>query len=112
MSSDIPGARQLIAEVMQMTGVDETAKLKLARALVLMRREPAERRAKVQEVEITDEMRAKVKLLVYRTSMTYHQIANHVGLRNTGRVSEIVNREVLPSSKHSVSFSRRLDGGP
>lgn len=88
--SDIPQARQLIAEVMQMTGVDEPAKLKLGMALVLMRRSPAMCRGEAEPEEITAEIKAEVMHLAHYTRLTYHQIADHVGVHNIGRISEIV----------------------
>lgn len=89
--SDVPRARELVAEVMQMTGVDDAAKMKLGMALVLMRREPAARRGEAEPEEITTEIAAEVRHLAHYTRLTYHQIADHVGLHNIGRISEIVN---------------------
>jgi hypothetical protein len=87
----IPRARQLIAEVMQHTGVDAPAKLKLGQALTLMRRKPAAHRGEAEPEEITPEIKAEVLRLARTTRLTYHQIADAVGLRNIGRISEIVN---------------------
>jgi hypothetical protein len=48
------------------------------------------RRAEIERIEITDDIREAVFDLARDREMTTHQIAEHVGLRNGGRVSEIL----------------------
>ena len=87
----IPRARELLAEVLQMTGCDQPAKLKIQQALILMRRDPPARRGKGEHEEITPAICEAVKRLAMLTRLTYHQIADEVGVHNIGRISEIVN---------------------
>jgi hypothetical protein len=49
------------------------------------------RRAEIERVDITDDIREAVFDLAQDREMTTHQIAEQVGLRNGGRVSEILN---------------------
>lgn len=49
------------------------------------------RRAPVERIEIDDDIRAEVIDLAKHRKMTMHDIARKVGLRNGGRVSEILN---------------------
>lgn len=88
--SDIPRARALIVEVLQLSGVDAPAKLKLRHALALMRREPG-RRDDGELEQITPEMVVEVCHLTAFSRLTYRQIADQVGLRDVSRVSEIVH---------------------
>jgi hypothetical protein len=54
-------------------------------------RNPAVRRAPAHEVAITSALRQQVlKLIKHNPTMTYQQVAVAVGLRNGGRVSEIL----------------------
>jgi ATP phosphoribosyltransferase regulatory subunit HisZ len=62
-----------------------------AEARKLTFREPSVRRAREVETDITDEMREKIAILARNRSLTMHDIARRVGLRNGGRVSEILN---------------------
>lgn len=49
------------------------------------------RRARQQEIAITEDVRDKVHALAGNRALTEHDIARRVGLRNGGRVSEILN---------------------
>ena len=69
----------------------EEAKELHEQALVLTYRQSPVRRAPVERVEIDDDIRAEVFDLAKRKKMTMHEIALEVGLRNGGRVSEILN---------------------
>jgi hypothetical protein len=54
------------------------------------RQSPA-RRATPERIEITDDTRDEVFHLLRHSDMTMHEIAQEVGLRNGGRVSEILS---------------------
>ena len=60
-------------------------------ALGHMTRHPAVRRVRSKPVLITPAMKTQIRLLARTTDMTAHQIANRVGVRNSGRVSEVLN---------------------
>jgi hypothetical protein len=77
--SDIVKARDFIA----------TAKHCLQLAEALMTREPAVKKAPAKRIRITDAVRAQVKTLAAE-GKSNHEIAEIVGLRNGGRVSEIL----------------------
>lgn len=87
--SNIPRARDLLREVYDMTDLKQI-KRQIRRALGLMVREPACRKASPRYVRITPEIRRHVRSL-HRSDYSIHQIANITGLRNNGRVSEILN---------------------
>jgi hypothetical protein len=78
--SDIIKARELIAASRNLLDL----------ALNMMTREPAVKRAPAKRVKITEAIRSQVKTLA-KEGKTEHQIAEQVGLRNAGRVSEILN---------------------
>jgi DNA-binding NarL/FixJ family response regulator len=78
--SDIIEARELI----------DTAIRLLQRATKMMLREPAIKKAPARYVRITDAIRAQVRALAAE-GKSNHDIAEQVGLRNGGRVSEILN---------------------
>ena len=88
--SDIPRARELLHEVEHMTNLLEIRR-QVRRALGLMTREPACRRAPEKPVFITPEMKSEIRRLGRTTDLTMHQIANRVGVRNNARVSEVLN---------------------
>lgn len=80
--SEIIEARELIA----------LAQGLLNQAVKRMTREPpAKKKAPARSVKITDAIRAQVKALAAEGTKTNHQIAEIVGLRNGGRVSDILH---------------------
>lgn len=88
--SNIPQARAILEEVIDYTD-DYNIKRRLGKALQLMHRVTEIRRASEVRQVINSEMRAKVRNLVHTTDLTMHQVATKVGLRNGGRVSEIMH---------------------
>lgn len=88
--SNIPQARAILEEVIDYTD-DYNIKRRLGKALQLMHRVSEIRRASEVRQVINSEMRAKVRNLVHTTDLTMHQVATKVGLRNGGRVSEIMH---------------------
>ena len=92
--SDVPKARGILQEMLLKYGAEDIsprARREITRALALMTREKAARRAPSLRQPIDKEMRLKVRTLWRTTNLTSHQIANRVGLRNSGRISEIVH---------------------
>ena len=87
--SNIPRARELLREIRVMTDLTQIRR-QVTRAIGLMVREPPCRRASPRTVRITPALRRRVRSL-YRSDLTIHEIANVTGLRNNGRVSEILN---------------------
>jgi hypothetical protein len=90
--SDIIKARTIIESLMLLGLVkDRAVKRQLKRALKLMRREPPIRHTKKSKrVPITPKLRSKIRHLA-ATDMSIHDIANAVGLHNSGRISELLN---------------------
>lgn len=88
--SDIPRARELIGTVLRNYTLPPGAAATIGKALSLMTREPPIRRARAKEVRITAAIRARVKEL-NRAGVPQAEIAQLTGLRNGGRVSEILN---------------------
>jgi hypothetical protein len=92
--SDMARARELMDLGMQKMEhaqdlIDEANDLfKQARRLSI-RASPV-RRAPHQVIDITDDMRDKVETLAQNKKLTMHDIARRVGLRNGGRVSELL----------------------
>jgi hypothetical protein len=84
-------ARMLIATVMDECVIDARARSLLEVALNETWRAPSVRQAPKLPMRITDEVKTQVRALAYSTDMTMGQIADRVGLRNQGRVSEILN---------------------
>lgn len=79
--SDIPSAREDLRRAL----------ILLRRALSNMTRAKATRRAKTIRHPISEKEKALViRLSQKHPNMTIHQIANRAGLRNSGRVSEIL----------------------
>lgn len=66
-----------------------TARHCLEMAEALMTREPAVKKAPAKRIKITDVIRVQVKALAAE-GKSNHEIAELVGLRNGGRVSEIL----------------------
>jgi hypothetical protein len=94
--SNMPKARELMDEAERKTSkamelLDEARDL-YAQAKRLSVRQSPVRRSRAVEMEITEDVKWAVKDLAKRKpNMTVHQIAQRVGLRNGGRVSEILN---------------------
>lgn len=94
--SDIPRARMLLnhaADIRRQIArlLDELDTVE-AKALELLDRVRPVRRATPIHVEKTDEMIAQVHQLSRDPDLTMHEISDMVGLRNGGRVSEILKR--------------------
>ena len=88
--SDIPKARALLNEIESMTDL-LAIRRQVRRAIGLMTREPACRRAPEKRVVLDYKIKARIRWLARHTDMTIHQIAEEVGVRNNGRVSEVLN---------------------
>jgi len=86
-------ARMLIATVMDECAIDARARSLLEAALNETWRAPSIRRAPRLRMQITPEIKSQVRAMAYATDMTMGQIADRVGLRNAGRVSEILNNK-------------------
>ena len=83
-SSDIPRARSLLK-----TGLQTKDWRYVQAALKFMTRAKAVRKAPSKRQPITSRQKALARSLVH-TDMTYHEIANKVGVANGGRISEIM----------------------
>jgi hypothetical protein len=88
--SEIILARRLVVDVLKFGEMDLPSKIRLERALELMVREPACRRATPHTVRITAAMRADIHHLADTTNLTMHEISERVGVHNIGRVSEVL----------------------
>ena len=86
-------ARMLIATVIDECAIDARAKSLLEKALNETWRAPSVRQAPRLKMQITPEIKSQVRALAYATDMTMSQIADRVGLRNAGRVSEVLNNK-------------------
>lgn len=93
--SDIPRARRLLYEARQHLTLAERELAhvgsKLLQAATLLDREPQARRVKGKHVPITPKLRRAVIDLAANTKLTQEEIAQATGLRNAGRVSEILS---------------------
>jgi hypothetical protein len=89
----IATTRRLIIEVLEGCPLDARARSLLQKALDESWRAPAVRAAPRLRMQISDDTKAQVRALAYSTDMTMGQIADRVGLRNQGRVSEILNNK-------------------
>jgi hypothetical protein len=63
----------------------------MVEAMGLIKRQTPIRRARPVRVEITSEMREQIERLSRDKRLTQADIARRVGLRNGGRVSEVLN---------------------
>lgn len=90
--SNIPHARELVSGVLQSARSNLTPEERadLRNALRLMTRRSPMRRAPTERIEVTRKMKKKIVKLARDTEMTNHDIAIAVGLRNGGRVSEVL----------------------
>ncbi|UYO50289.1 hypothetical protein KQX64_06865 [Rhodopseudomonas palustris] len=89
MSSNIPRARELIAAIVANYPASTSAHKQAKAALRLMTRAAPIKRTRGARIEITDAMRRRVRRLA-EAGTSHHDIAVAVGLRNAGRVSEIL----------------------
>lgn len=89
--SNIPRARELIEHVLDTEKPSPEIRHYLRRALRLMRRVPFCRRASAKPMVIDRNLRQRVRQLAETTDMTMHEIANKVGLRSSGRVSDVMH---------------------
>jgi len=90
--SDVPKAREIILTVLKMFDLDPAVRRYLHKALALMTREKAIRRARGVRTKISADTRRKIHNMAL-TEMTMHEIAEHTGVHNIGRVSEVLNRK-------------------
>ena len=87
--SDIPGARELLNEIEHMNDLLQIRR-QVRKAIGLMTREHRIRRAPSKPTIITPATRKYIFKLA-RTDHTIHEIANLTGIRNNGRISEVLN---------------------
>ena len=92
--SDIVGARKLLADAKrkraQAAALHSEADAMTARAMRMMVRKAAVRRANRRRVFITEDMHETIHDLARDPTLTMHDIGVKVGLRNGGRVSEVL----------------------
>jgi len=88
--SNIPKARELVMQAIMLT-TDSRVRLKLAKALALMKRAKYIRHAHPVAQVITARHKRLVRKLNPNLNLTQAEIARRVGLRNQARVSEILN---------------------
>jgi hypothetical protein len=88
--SNVPLARRCIYAALRECEMDALARRYCWAALRLMTRREAVRRAPAKAQRITSAQKRQV-LALNPTELTIHEIANQVGLPNSGRVSEILN---------------------
>lgn len=88
--SDIPRARELIEEALDLGTMDPEARQLIGEALELMYRERPVRRAPAKPVRLTYDVRREIHRLA-RTKLTMNEIARMTGVRNQGRISEVLN---------------------
>jgi hypothetical protein len=89
--SNVPKARDVLHEILADKRVGPRTKRRIHRALALLYREKPDRRAPAKRQVIDKKLRLRVKVLRRTTDMTQHEIANRVGLRSSGRISDIVH---------------------
>ena len=88
--SNIPKARAFVRQAMMLC-TDHRVNRKLAKALALMTRSKYVRHAYPKSDCITAKQKRKVRRLSLDLNLTQTDIARLAGLRNAGRVSEILN---------------------
>lgn len=89
--SDIPKARRILQELMESPRVGPHTKRQIGHALALMVRVKYCRRASAKRQVIDRKLRKRVRTLVQSTDKTMHEIADIVGLRSSGRISEVMH---------------------
>ena len=91
VSPKIPRARGILENLIALNLVDAEAKRHIRRALKLMYREKQIRRApRSKQVKITPRMRATIHDLL-AGPLTMHDIADSMGLKRSGTISEIAH---------------------
>ena len=90
MSSDVPAARLDLQRALDHGDMDQLTRRLILSALRKMVRDKPIRRAPGKRKKITDRVRANIDQLA-RTDMTMTEIAYAVGVRNSGRISEVLN---------------------
>ena len=88
--SNIPRARTILEEAKRKTSERET-KFLITAALRLMTRVKSVQRIGSRPQTISAEMRRQIFRLHKEGKKTEHEIANAVGLRNAGRVSDVLH---------------------
>jgi DNA-binding NarL/FixJ family response regulator len=87
--SNIPRARDLLAGVLRNYSLPTGAAATITKAVSLMVRKSPVKRATAVRPKIDRSVRAEVQRLA-RQGLSNHEIAQATGLRNGGRVSEIL----------------------
>jgi hypothetical protein len=88
--SNVPFARACIILAINECVMDRKARQYLLKALRWMHRRKAVRRAPATPQHITAQQKHRTRALI-NSELTYHEIANEVGIANSGRISEIMN---------------------
>lgn len=88
--SNIPRARELLAIALANYTLPGGAEAAITKALRLMTREAPVSRSRAKVVDVTSAMKARIRRLS-AAGFTQTEIARLVGLRNAGRVSEVLN---------------------
>lgn len=90
--SNIPRARTILERVLLDPSLSTATRRRISLALSLMTRVKYCRRAPAKRKVIDRKLRRQVrKLVTTRPELTMHEIANAVGLRSGGRVSEVMH---------------------
>jgi hypothetical protein len=88
--SNIPEARIALHGLLSRDDLPEEVVRTLIYAIGLMTRASPVKIAPRKRQDISEEKRREIIRLANETGMTMHQIANKVGIRNMGRISEIL----------------------
>ncbi len=88
--SNVPLGRAYLMLALTQCVMDRSARYCCLKALHLMHRRKAVRRAPAKGRRITAEQKRRVKAMQH-SGLSQHEIANEFGLTNSGRVSEIMN---------------------
>jgi hypothetical protein len=92
MSSNIPLARQILHSLLTDPDLPKHIRKGIVLALEKMTRASPCRRVAGKRMYLSPSLKRRVRRLE-RSGLTEHQIANATGIRNTGRISEILNRK-------------------
>jgi hypothetical protein len=87
--SNVPFARSCILLAINECHMDRKARDYCLKALRWMHRRKAVRRSPAKGRRITADQKRRVKAMVH-SELSQHEIANAVGITNSGRVSEIM----------------------
>ncbi len=88
--SNVPLARACILFALAECVMDREARAYCNKALRLMHRRKAVRRSPAKGRRITADQKRRVKAMVH-SELSQHEIANEVGITNSGRISEIMS---------------------